>query len=712
MSKKKTPLTESEILAIIAAELSKANYSVTDQGYGMLEESMSYYLGRPNGTEIDGRSAVVSTDVADAIEWIMPQVMEQFTQVNEIVKFDPVGPQDQRQADIESQFVYDILMKENDGFIIITEIVKDALMQRNGVAKAYYCDKPEYTVEHYTGVPQEALAIMVQMPNVEIMDIAYDPQGLASIKTRTQTKRGKIVIESVPLEEFRVNAQHNSVNLNTARFTAHVTTKHMSDLVEEGYDEKLLEKIPNYHNYRRDYRWSMMHENSTGALVQSADESLHFVQVHECHMLIDIDQDGIAELMKITCAGSTDVPEVILDIEELDAQPWIATTPIIMPHKFQGLSMTDRLKQLQDQKTAVLRNLFDNLYFQNNQRTAVLEGQVNMDDLLVSRPGGIVRVKRIDAIQPIVTPQTSDSAFNMMRYLDEVRAGRSGVQADGNASPVAIGDRVGSNGVDRLLNAKEALVGLIIRTIAETGIKPLMQRIRDLAVLHLDAVQDYEYRGEWVQVAPQSWINKRNTTVKVGTGTGDNDKKLAVLNSIFSAQTAAVAQPGQALVDQSKIFNTLDDICKLSGLNGASRYFIDPSSQEGQTKQQQVAQQSQQQADQQRQVQVAQMQLEAKLADAQVTAANASMKSVDYKAQADLARHQLESYKAESNAKIAELTQQLAQYKTGIDAQGKADEHKLARDKMVVDAALQLTQIEATAKQDENANFQQNKDAI
>lgn len=712
MAKRQQPMDESEILAIVASELARSNYSNTDQGYGQLEESMSYYLGLPNGTEIDGRSAVTSTDVADAIEWIMPQIMESFTQVNEIVKFDPVGASDARQAEIESQFVYDILMKENDGFILLTELVKDALLQRNGVLKVYYENVPEVVQASYTGITKEALNVLAGNNEVEITGLEeyLDPQygQLYNLNIAYHKKCGRIAIESVPLEEFRINAQHNSVNPAKARFTAHVVTVPVSDLAEEGYSEDVLDKLPAYHNYRRDYRWAMMHENSSGALVQSSDESLKFVQKHECCMRIDIDDDGIAELMKVTCAGSTDAPEVILSIEPLEAMPWIATTPIIMPHKFQGLSITDRLKQIQDHKTAIWRNILDNMYLQNNQRNVIIEGQVNIDDLLVSRPGGIIRAKRQDAIMPLQTPQISNVAFDMMRYLDEVRAGRSGVQADGNASPIAIGDRVGSQGVDRLLNAKEALVGLIIRTIAETGIKPLMVKIRDLALKHFDAVQDYEFRGEWIQVAPQQWITKRNCTVKVGTGTGDNQAKLTALQGILTVQTTAIQDPRQCLVDQSNIYNTLDDMSKLSGLNGASRYFIDPNSQAGRQKQQQVAQQSQVEQQKQEQLQIMQLQNEAKLTESAVVTANAQLKATEYKAQADALKHQLETNKAISNAKIAELQQQLAQYKTGIDAAASHEEMQYKYDKMHLDAAVALTQTEAQNKTEESANFDQN----
>ena len=129
-------LDKEEILNIIGNELTNSDYSTWNGTVTAdLELSLEYYLGKPNGTEIEGRSQIVSTDVADAIEWIMPQIMKSFTQNNEVVIFDPVHEGDEKQAELESEYVYEVLMKQNDGFIVLHQFVKDALMQRNGIRK-------------------------------------------------------------------------------------------------------------------------------------------------------------------------------------------------------------------------------------------------------------------------------------------------------------------------------------------------------------------------------------------------------------------------------------------------------------------------------------------------------------------------------------------------------------------------------------------------
>jgi hypothetical protein len=415
--------------------------------------------------------------------------------------------------------------------------------------------------------------------------------------------------------------------------------------------------------------------------------------------------------MKIT-VGNSLPPTVVLSKEEVDYSPWVACTAIIMSHKFKGLSIYDRLKQIQDNKTYLLRNIMDNMYLQNNQRNVIVEGQVNIDDMLVSRPGGIIRAKRIDAITPLQTPQIGDAGFTMMKYLDEVKAGRVGVSAEGSATPQNIGNNVGSEGVERMMNAKEELIGLLIRVIAETGIKPLCTKIRDLAVKHIDTVQDFKFKGEWVQVNPSSWKPRQKTTVRVGTGTGDHAKQLAAVTQVTQMQAAIAQTPLGYMVAPGKVYSALDDLCKFSGLNGATRYFIDPASPEGQKAAQQAQQSAQQASQKQDAMTQEQMRQQAELAKSATTAAESQMANVQLKGQVELGKHQREMDKATSQAQIAALEMQLQKQAMLLDAIKTKHKDELDKEKMLLDNAIKLTQIEAQAKADQDANFIANQQLI
>ena len=676
-------LSDEEILAIVSSELSSSSgASENDAIQAGRQKALAAYLG-DKGSVVEGRSSVVSTDVADAIEWIMPEVMKAFTQNNEVVTFDPVGPDDRRQAQIESRYVYDILMKDNEGFIALHEFFKDALLQKNGFFKIWYENEPCVTIENYTGLNPLEFEMLQQDPELEVTGMTErahsDEHGtmqVYDVNVKRTRHTGKIRIQCIAPDDMRINRMHNSVCLKDARFIAHAMTMTKSDLIEAGFDKEIVDSLPTESEEFREsknYRFSMQGENVAPYGGNSKDPSMYTYDVSECYMRMDLDGDGIAERVKITVAGF-DNPTHILDIEEVEEWPFVSATAILMSHKLFGLSVYDRLKEIQEQKTAIWRNILDNMYLKNNQRTIAVEGMVNLDDLLISRPGGIIRAKRTDAVAPYVTPDLGSDVYRMVDYLDQVRAGRVGVSPEGSIADQSIGDAVGSEGVERLLTQKEELVGLMVRVFAETGIKPLMQMIRRLLMKHIDATVDYEYHDEWVQVAPKNWFQRNRTTVRVGTGSGNRQQQASALAAVLGYQEKILAQPGQALVTEANVFTALDDLAKVSGMPGAGAYFLDPDSPAGKENKQRVDANMQQQ--QQKELQEAQMlaQTNAKIAEAEQGKAQAALANVKLTAENKQLQMQLDAIKNRSENEIKQLQQQLAEAQALSNANHKDKE--------------------------------------
>ena len=676
-------LSDEDILAIVSSELSSASgASENDAIQAGRQKALAAYLG-DKGSVVEGRSSVVSTDVADAIEWIMPEVMKAFTQNNEVVTFDPVGPDDRRQAQIESRYVYDILMKDNEGFIALHEFFKDALLQKNGFFKIWYENEPCVTVENYTGLNPLEFEMLQQDTELEVTGMTErthsDEHGIMQVydvNVKRTRHTGKIRIQCIAPDDMRINRMHNSVCLKNARFIAQAMTMTKSDLIEAGFDKEIVDSLPTESEEFREsknYRFSMQGENIAPYGGNSKDPSQYTYDVSECYMRIDLDGDGIAERVKITVAGF-DNPTHILDIEEVEEWPFVSATAILMSHKLFGLSVYDRLKEIQEQKTAIWRNILDNMYLKNNQRTIAVEGMVNLDDLLISRPGGIIRVKRTDAVAPYVTPDLGSDVYRMVDYLDQVRAGRVGVSPEGSIADQSIGDAVGSEGVERLLSQKEELVGLMVRVFAETGIKPLMQMIRKLLMKHIDATVDYEYHDEWVQVAPKNWFQRNRTTVRVGTGSGNRQQQASALTAVLGYQEKLLANPGQALVTEANVFTALDDLAKVSGMPGAGAYFLDPDSPAGKENKQKVDANMQQQ--QQKELQDAQMlaQTNAKIAEAEQGKAQAALANVKLTADNKQLQMQLDAVKNESDSQIKQLQQQLAEAQALANSNHKQQE--------------------------------------
>lgn len=696
-------LDDKQILAIIGNELQQAQGGDEDSDIsGNREAALAMYHGQPDGKEVEGRSQVVSTDVADAIEWIMPEIIKAFTQNNEVVTFDAVGDKDEDQAELESQYVYDILMKDNNGFLVIHEFVKDMLLQKNGFIKVFFDPSEKVTTEEYEQLTGAELNLILADPEIELLertDDIVENIEVFDVKVKRTVDLSKIAVTTIPPEEFRVNRGHNSVDVSDARFTAHVMIKEASELVEMGMSKDEVDKLPSSESMdsNREYRFTVQGENTTSMDNQSGDPSLREIEIAECCMRIDLDEDGIAETVKITVAGGSN-PSHIVSIEPINSNPFISSTAILMSHKVFGISIYDRLKQIQEQKTSLWRNIFDNMYLQNNQRTIVLENQVNLDDLMVSRPGGIIRAKTPGAVQPYVTPPLGGDSYKMMDYLDQVRAGRAGVSPEGAITDTMIGDRVGSEGIADMMNAKEELVGLMIRVIAETGIKPLCYKIREEAIQHHSTIREYKFRGQWKNVNPVNWRNRSHTTVRVGTGSGNRKQQVMAIQQIMMVQEKILMNPQQSLITEEQVFNAANDFAKFSGMPGVRKYLLDPKSPEGQQNKKVVSDanaKTQQAEEKEKQIMA---QTTAKIAEAEVSKAKTAADNVQLKATIDTQKNQLTLQRQQSENEIAYLNQQINKAKIITEDEESLDELKFKYYQLDEQIRVQEKQIAATSK--------------
>lgn len=711
MADKYDKYTDDQLKKIIEAEIANAGSGKDDIIDAERRDALKYYLGNMSKPD-EGRSGVVSTDVADAIEWIMPELMKAFTQNNEVVTFDPTSANDIKQAEIESRFVYDTLMKKNNGFLILHTAFKDALMQKNGFFKCHYLKEDRVTYESYEQITDPELQMLLADDNVEATGLTtevIDGINVHSVNIKRVELKGSVCLSVVPPEDMRIYRRHNSVDLSLCRFVSQAMSMTRSDLVKQGYDRDVIYSIKQAESSmeqdsRRSYRFNYQNEN-VGPIDNSpsiAPEN-DLLDVTEAFMFLDMDDDGIAEYVKITYVGDDKVIEV-LDIEEVEDNPFTSITAIIMSHKLFGLSIYDRLKELQDIKTAMWRNMLDNMYLQNNQRTIVMENMVNLDDLLNVRPGGIIRAKSLEAVKPFQTAPLSSDIYTMMNYVDQVRSGRVGVSPEGSIHDSAMGDAVGSEGLQNLLTQKEELVGLMVRVLAETGVKTICLKIRDLLVSNQDLIEDYEFRGEWLKIQPSRWSARTNTTIRVGTGSGNRKEQAAVLSQVLAFQTQIVAQPGQSLVTPNQVFAALNDLLKASGMPGAAAYFLDPNSPEGQQNKQLVdaSMQKQQQAELEEKRLLSEAQ--AKIANAEQTKAQSMMESVKVKAENERLKTALETIKAQTQSQLADMKQQLEEAQLAVKDSHHTQELQFKYDQLAQQYELAIKQLEGSGENNGSDN--------
>ena len=572
------------------------------------KKSIEYYLGDKLGTEIDGRSQVVSTDVSDTIESILPNLLRVFTASDKVVRCEPVTAEDVPLAEQATAYLNHVFYKDNNGFQLLYNFFKDALIEKNGFLKIYWDESESVEFETYQNLSAEDKeALSDTKDEIEILEEEeiedetakeqfekvieqYEAQGLEmpemetpdfvlyNCKIKRTKKTGKIKIESVPPEEFLID--RNAKSIDDADFVSHKVLMSRSDLVAMGYDEDEVNELPassdDIYNTEDMVRQRDVDEYPVDNYTQGQNTK---VLIYESYVKYDYDEDGIAELRKVISAG-TDGANILSNMP-CDNIPFVTITPIPMPHRFYGRSISELVEDVQLMKSTVMRQLLDNMYLTNNNRVAVMDGMVNMDDLLTTRPGGIVRTKQPpnQVMQPLQAQPISQQAFPLLSYLDSVREARTGVSKEAQGlSPDTLNAKT-ATGVNALMQQTQMRSELIARVFAETGVKTLFKKIFELMVKYQDKEKIIMMSNQYIPVRPTEWKDRFNISIVVGLGTGSKEQQTIMLNSILERQLQAFQLQGgkeMPMVNLKNMYNTLTKMVENAGLKNVETYFVDP----------------------------------------------------------------------------------------------------------------------------------------
>ena len=597
-------VSDTELRHIINNEINNALGFLGGELSSQRKKSLEYYLGEKLGTEIEGRSQVVSTDVSDTIETILPNLMRIFTASDQTAKCEPVKAEDVALADQATNYLNYVFNKDNSGFEILYTWFKDALLEKNGIVKIYWHENQSVSQETYKNLNDTEYQVLVNDDNVEIIDHEeYDDEDaqqqleqiekvaemqgqeidlpkpkLHNVVLKRIASGGKIKIENVPPEEFLI--ERTAKSIEEANFVAHRTTKTRSELIEMGYDKEIVDQLPAtqiiLYNNERLTRFKDIDEYPYD---QTPDKSTENVELYECYVKVDYDGDGIAELRKVTVAG--DAAYEMLDNEPVDHIPFCALTPIPMPHRFYGRSVSELVQDVQLVKSTVMRQILDNMYLTNNNRVAIMDGMVNLDDLLTSRPGGVVRTKQPpnQVMMPMQSQTISQQAFPLLEYLDTVRETRTGVTRYAQGLDADSLNKT-ATGINTLMTQTQMRMELIARIFAETGVKDLFRRIFELSVKYQDKERIVRLNNQYVPVRPTEWKDRYNISIAVGLGSGSKEQQLVILNQILERQLQAFNLQGNReypMVSLKNIYNTLSKMIENAGLKNVENYFVDPN---------------------------------------------------------------------------------------------------------------------------------------
>ena len=572
--------TDEELLARVQGEITDA-LGYSDTISKQRESAMDYYYALPFGNEVEGRCQYVDSSVMDTIEWIKPSLMRVFASGDEMVTFEPHGPEDVESAEQATDYVNHIFTKDNNGWEILYSWFTDALLQKNGIVKVWWDDYEDWNREEYNGLDEQEFNLLIMSPDIEVMEHTpyvdeYGAKHDVVIKRTEYT--GRVKIENVSPDEFLISRE--AKDIQDARFVCHRVKKTLSELrlmyPDENLDPEEMgggdDDMAAFSSERLSrYEFDKSADYFGGWGSPDDEEALQTYWLHESFLRTDYDGDGIAELRKICSVGSK-----VIANDPIDKIPFVSVTPVKIPHKFFGLSIADLIMDLQLIKSTLMRNLMDNMYNQNFGRYAVLEGQANLDDLLSQRPGGVVRVKSPNAIMPLATPQLEPSSFQMLGYLDQQRESRSGVNKYSQGlNDNALTSHTTATAVNATMTAAQSRVELIARCFAETGVRDLMRCIYELVLKNQDKERVVKLRNKWVPVRPDMWRDKMDCTVAVGIGNGNRDQQLMHLTTMLQFAGDAM-RGGLNIVNEKNLYNMGAALIKNMGFQNVDDFLTNP----------------------------------------------------------------------------------------------------------------------------------------
>ena len=563
---------------IVSRELHSAETWMNSELSSQQANSLKYYFAEPFGNEKKGRSQIVTRDVLETVEGIMPELMKIFASSDSVVEFEPVGAEDEEAAEQATDYVNHVFMKRLDGFKLMYNWFKDSLLMKYSVIKVGWNTEDRVEFHSFDNISKEELKIFEDQADEEeyvVTDKTKNKDGTFRVRIRRTKKEGEPFIDIIPSEEFRI--KERSKDIQTATFVGHVCEKTVGELLEAGVDPDMLplggtRSSTLSDNEVTDARFSSPEEGTGLNVLDGGAEEDRLVQVADVYLrTYDQDEKRVVIMHVIQVEG-----EVIL-AEEVDHIPLISISPIMIPHKFVGVAAADLVTDIQEIRSTLIRQILDNLALQNAGRYSVVEGQVNIQDLLDNKIGGIVRTKSQGAVAALATPQISAATFPFLDGLDLQKENRTGVsRMTQGLDPNALTSNTAATAVNQVMTAAQGKILLIARVFAETGMKPLMWELYRQIRTHQTEADVVKLRGRYVKVAPFDWIDRNDITVTVGIGNGNKDQQLYHLNNLSQMMQQIGATPYSYLITPGNVHALATEFIKNAGFKNPDRFISNP----------------------------------------------------------------------------------------------------------------------------------------
>ena len=612
---RREPLSPSAMASLVSTELRLADNDNSTEVQGNAKDAYNYFLLRPKGDEEAGKSKVQDGSVVDTIDAVMAELQPMYT-VDELVEVKREGPEDTAdQAKKESKALNWYWRERVRGEEKLDESVQNALLLRNGYLKVWpetswklpyetTLEGPAVNVEaelaqfiqsgaqvrEYERVTvQEAVTVEELVPTPDGLEMVPMVQVVSPEIIRVEImvieRIREVKVKCIAREDFGTSQDSSSQNLQDQRFCFHRRRMTRNEAIRLGF-------------HRNDI-WNLESESVSANQVESereeglkqhrdstaADQGGDMISIYECWYKVDADGDGIDELHQLYYGRSLR----ILRWEGPDGEPGpyadeiVRVVPIAsgvalrVANRHLGRSLFDKIKNTEDIKRTLKRQMNDNLY-QANDREFLIGNGASEEDFELGFSGGYKRVQNVqtDARQIDFNPIINES-LAALQYYDSVRSERGGAALDnaGQGQPTNIQART----FERWMTATERSSAMYIRNIATTLIRDafvlLHQALRTLG----DPI-DFEIGNEWVREEPRFWIDRQRFSVTLGKSEGERNTLIAHYeNQIQKASEAIDNDADGVMIDYDGLYEMVSDQANLMGVEN---HWLDPSRVVGQ----------------------------------------------------------------------------------------------------------------------------------
>ena len=559
----------------------------------------------------------VSRDVKTTIDWMLPAILEVFVGTDDPCDIQGQNLQDDVVAKKLQAVVKYQLNKKNNHFEFLYNFIKEGLITNMGVAKVYW-NRDETRTEMEVMVDGSNLEHFLQLAQegkIEIKEMALIDNIAAIIKyDDIKVHFNAPVVENMSPSELRFTPDGKT--LQEAKFVAQrkivkgdYLKRKEQDGVFQNVDKALKEsddtKRTGYEQYTNQYL------DSYGRMLDDDDLASKDVELYEAYVNVDYNNDGIMEKVIVHAVG--DVPVAIQE-NTFRSIPFFLFAPEPDPYVPYGdTSYADTLEQLQDLKTALIRQVLVAVGKNNRPQRFVAEQNVDMDalidgdEIIPVRSGSPGESVMISPHIPIDSATMSLVQYAQNEIESQTGSTRYNQGLDSNSLNKT------ASGINAIMGAADKKMKLLARIFAEIAYVPIIKHIIKLDQQFLDPYQQFRLNDEMVDISPNELDIDFDLIVNTGQGAATKEAQMNYLIMIMQQLYPSLQQMG--VVVEKSWYETAKDLLEKMGIRNVQNYLLDPDSEQWKQLQAQKAQ-SAQEAEQkalQTQMQLQQIKLEAEL---------------------------------------------------------------------------------------------------